>query len=622
MSRFNIRTAVIAHDIIMTGLAWIVAWGARFNFNFIFPDWRISIYTIPTVLIVQGIIFWFFGIYRGLWRFASLPDLWNIIRASVLGAICITIVLFLMNRLEGIPRSIPVLYPVFLIFLLGGSRLTYRVWRDNPFLTNVVSVGKKALIIGAGRAGDMLVRDMLRNDNYTPIGFLDDNSKLKKSEIHGIPVLGAIDKLPEIIGRTNIDIIIIALPSATNKQMQRIVEICKNIDIPIYTLPSISNLRGKNLAETQLYQLSIDDVLGRDKVELDRSLLEKGIANKTILVTGGGGSIGSELCQQIANLKPTNLIIFEKSEFGLYKIHQKLTKKFSQLNLNTILGDIQDENKVRYVFDKYKPDVVFHTAAYKHVPILEEEVREAVLNNVIGTKILTEAADHYRCEKFVLISTDKAVNPTNILGKSKRVAEIFCEGINHHSATQYITVRFGNVLDSDGSVVPLFREQIANGGPVTVTHPDITRYFMTIEEACQLILQAGAMGNGGEIFVLDMGNPVKITYLAEQMIRLSGFIPGENIDIKYIGLRPGEKLHEELFYKDEKQENTDHKKILLANQNKVSWSEVIDNIELLVQACSSFDNSVLTQVLDRLTISYAHKNQVISNLVEMPQRLK
>lgn len=508
LSRINSRVVIkIIHDLGMAGTAWLLAWCVRFNFYFHFPDWYLTFYTLPAVLIVQGIASWVFGLYKGMWRFASVSDLWNIFRAAFLGVFGIMLVLFFMIRLDGIPRSILVLYPIFLMFFLGAPRLIYRLWKDNSYTFKALTKGTRVIIIGAGRAGEMLARDMLRNDNYTPVGFLDDNKKLRKVELHGIPVLGIVDDLPRIIEQqANIGLIVIATPSASNEEMQRIVEICEEVDIPIQTLPNLNEMDTIGATEIKLQELSIEDLLGRDKVELDWDEVSKSILGKTILVTGGGGSIGSELCKQIARLKPEVLIIVDQSEFNLYKLEMYLTEELPAVTTEAILADICDEDKINYIFEKYSPDIVFHAAAYKHVPILEREHRESVHNNIIGTICVAEAADKYNCNKFVFISTDKAVNPTNNLGKSKRIAEIYCDGINQRSKTQYITVRFGNVLGSDGSVVPLFQEQIKQGGPVTLTHPDITRYFMTIREASQLILQAGAMGRGAKYLCSIWGN--------------------------------------------------------------------------------------------------------------------
>jgi len=600
VSRFNTRVAIIlAYDLSMAVFAWLLSWCARFNFSFNFPDWHLSFYGLSTVVITQGIIFWIISLHRGSWRFASLPDLWKIIRSAVIGAFSITIILFFMIRLEGIPRSILILYPVFLIILLGGSRFSYRLWKDNPFNKIAVLSGEKVLIVGAGRAGEMLVRDMLRNDNYTPIGFLDDNPRLEKSELHGVSIIGSVDILPEVVKENEIDIIVIAVPSATNEQMQRIVKYCEQTSVPIRTLPNLRNIESDKYVESQLHDLSIDDLLGREKFELDLDFIQSGIINRVVMITGGGGSIGSELCSQISGLGPNTLIIYERNELNLYKIQSTLTQKYPNIKLYAILGDISDTAKVNHIFAEYKPDIVFHTVAYNQVPVLQEQCREVVRNNILGTKNIAEIANENQCDKFVFISADKAVNSVNVNGISKRIAEIYCEGVNQYSTTKFITVRYGNVLDSDESVIPLFREQIQQGGPVLVTHPDSTRYFMTISEVCQLIIQASSMGQGGEIFVLDMGQPIKISYFVEQMIRLSGAIPGQDINIEFTGLGPDEMIDEELFYKNEKQEKTDHAKILLAKHHPVNWQILVDDMSELENACNEFNDEKIISILEK-----------------------
>jgi len=438
----------------------------------------------------------------------------------------------------------------------------------------------------------------LRDNKYMPVGLLDDNLQLNQSEIHGIKVLDVIDNIDKVCNKRDIDIILIAIPSATSEQMRRIVKKSETIGLPIKTLPGIHEMTSVNEVLSNLRELKIEDLLGREKVELDQNKLQDTITNKIIMITGGGGSIGSELCHQIAKLRPRKLIIFERNEFNLYKIEQLL--KDISVEVKYVLGDVCEPESVKNVFKKYKPEIVFHAAAYKHVPILEKNAREAIKNNILGTKNIADIASDNKCDKFMLISTDKAVNPTNVLGASKRIAELYVENINQRSSTNFSTVRFGNVLDSDGSVVPLFRKQILNGGPITVTHPEITRYFMTIEESCQLILQATKIATGGEIFILDMGVPIKINYLAEQMIRLSGLVPNKDIAIQFSGLRSGEKMHEELFYANEKIENTSHKKILLVKHQALHDREVSLKIGKIFDACNSFDDIEIKELLKEL----------------------
>lgn len=614
------RSLVILHDLSMAMFAWFASWWIRFNMTFPFPEWQVCLYTLPFVLVIQSAISWRFSLYRGIWRFASLPDLWNIFRATILGAMIITLCLFILFRLEGVPRSVLILYPMILIILLGAPRLGYRLWKDHSLNLRSSGQGKRIFIIGAGRAGEMLAREMLRDGNYIPIGFIDDNAALSRSEIHGIRVLGPLSQIKVHAEKYAPDFIVIAVPSASNEQMQRIVELSKNTNLPVRTLPKLNEMIASNPSLKELRDVSIEDLLGRDRIELDWSLLLKAISGKTVMVTGGGGSIGSELCRQICGLNPRQIIILERSEFNLYRMLQEFDVYSEKFRVTGVLADICDREKIDQVFNIHKPQIIFHAAAYKHVPILESESREAVRNNVFGTIYTVNAAEKHRAEKFILISTDKAVNPVNILGSTKRLAEMYCETRNTRGNTRFITVRFGNVLGSDGSVVPLFQQQIRNGGPVTVTHPDITRYFMTIRESCQLILQSAVMAQGGEIYVLDMGTPVKILYLAEQMIKLTNPYVDRKIDIRITGLRPGEKLHEELFYADEQKIRTSHEKILIARHPEINAKQLSEIITELEAACATFDEVKIRKLLDSAVLleQFGNRNNT-SNIIPITQ---
>ncbi|MGY6274888.1 polysaccharide biosynthesis protein [Methylomonas sp. MgM2] len=594
------RTAIFIHDLTMVPLAWFAAYWFRFNLDEI-PDeyfYQALLY-LPGVIAIQVSAFWTFGLYRGVWRFSSIPDLIRIAKSVLAGIFFIAGCLFLYNRLEGMPRSVMPLYVLILLALLCVPRFMYRFWKERAFLERV---GRRALIVGAGSAGEMLIRDLLSNPDsgYLPVIFADDQPSKFRREIRGIRVEGRIEQLPDLIERWEIEVVLIAVPSATDRQMRRIVEICEACDVPFQTLPSVKELLNGTVTKANLRNVSITDILGRDPVRLDWQRMKTSLKDKAILVTGGGGSIGSELCKQLARIHPRRLIVFDQCEFNLYKIDAELRRLYPQLEHHAVLGDVADALSVRQVIDTQKPDVIFHAAAYKHVPLLEDQVREAVFNNLIGTKILAESAIAGGVERFVLISTDKAVNPSNVMGATKRAAEILCQNFNQTGATRFMTVRFGNVLDSAGSVVPLFREQIQVGGPVTVTHPDITRYFMTIPEACQLIMQAETVGNGGEIFVLDMGEPVKIVYLAEQMIRLSGKVPGEDIAIEFVGLRPGEKLYEELFHDEEQLMETGYSKLYLAKARVYDNDAWFNTIRKLTLACQASDQPRILALLKDL----------------------
>ncbi len=528
--------------------------------------------------------------------------MWNIVRAAAFGALLI-LVGFALLRGGNLAAWLPevIVYPPLLFVALAFPRMFYRFWKDSRLPQEPSGEHRqRTVILGAGHSGALLERELRRRGGYALVGFLDDDPRLRGSAVHGIPVLGVIDDLPAISQQRGIDLAIIAIPSASNQQMQRVVRVCENSGIEFRTLPTLQDLGSKATRINEIKKVAIDDLLGREPVSLDWDALRTGIVGKRVMVTGGGGSIGAELCRQIARLNPAELVLVDHSEYALYRIDLELRGEFDDLVLSSILGDVCDPATVEMLIGRYQPEVLFHAAAYKHLPILQTQVREAVRNNVLGTLRMAEAAHRHGIGTFVLISTDKAVNPANIMGATKRVAEMVCQNLNAHSDTRFVTVRFGNVLNSNGSVVPLFQEQIARGGPVTVTHPEITRYFMTIAEASQLIMQAALQGQGGEIYVLDMGEPVRITYLAEQLIRLAGKEPGKDIQIVYTGLRPGEKLFEELFHELEPNEQTAHEKIFLAHPRRVDWTELQGELRRMEVAVQRYDVDGLKASLNRL----------------------
>ena len=597
---FNYRTLAIVHDLAMIPIAWLGAYWLRFNLGVIPAEYLSSaIQILAIVVVIQAISFRYFGLYRGVWRFASMPDLIRIAKAVLVGMAFSAVAIFLVTRTEGVPRSVFPLYGLLLIALLGGSRFFVRWSKDRGIYTGEC---KKLLIAGAGKAGEMLVRDLLRNreECYQPVGFVDDSIAKQGSEIHGVRVLSSCGEMIDLVERLDVDLIVLAIPSAKSIEMRRLVSLCEKTGIPVRTLPPLNRLMSGQVTINQLREVSIEDLLGREPVELDWDAIELELKGKRVLVTGAGGSIGSELCRQIAQLGPEHLILLDSSEFSLYSIEQELLNEYPRLKISRCLNDVVDSAAIDRVFSNYAPDVVFHAAAYKHVPMLEDQVREAARNNIQGTRTMADTADRFGCEAFVMISTDKAVNPANVMGTSKRAAEIYCQNLNQQSKTRFVTVRFGNVLGSAGSVVPLFGKQIETGGPVTVTHREITRFFMTIQESCQLILQASVMGKGGEIFVLDMGEPIKIGYLAEQMIRLSGKVPGEDIAIVYTGLRPGEKLYEELFHEKEALQSTGHAKILLARHRGFAWERLIEIMDQINTACAEYDEHAVRALMKEL----------------------
>jgi FlaA1/EpsC-like NDP-sugar epimerase len=594
------RGAAFVHDLAMIPLAWLGAYTLRFNLQEIpGPFLKEALVALLILVPVQGAVFRFFGLYRGVWRFASIPDVVRIGQAVLTGSVISVVLLFAATRLHIVPRSVPALYGLLLMALLCGPRFLYRWFKDYRLH---FEPGQRVLIVGAGHAGDLLVRDLIRDPEhrYYPVAFVDDDPKKWRKEVHGIRIHGASRLIPRLVQRLQIDLVMLALPSADGATMRRMVELCESAQAPFCTIPRLEDVVSGRVTLRELRRVAIEDILGREQVGLDWQAVRRPIAGRTILVTGAGGSIGSELCRQVCHLEPAALVLVENSEFNLYTVYTSLQERFPQLELHAHLADVVDAVAIARIMNRHRPEVVFHAAAYKHVPLLESQVREAVRNNILGTRVVAEAAAYYACAEFVLISTDKAVNPANVMGASKRVAELFCQNFDSRSVTRFVTVRFGNVLDSAGSVVPRFRQQIALGGPVTVTHPNMTRYFMTIREACQLILQAVGMGEGGEIFVLDMGQPVEIRFLAEQMIRLAGKVPGRDIEIVYTGLRPGEKLFEELFHEHEAVLDTAHEKISLAQHRKVNWLALGRALDEMADACEAGDDARLLRLVRRL----------------------
>ena len=519
-------------------------------------------------IFVQAGSFVLNGLYKGVWRFSSMHDLVRVVKAAAIGVAISLVLCFFMTRLDGVPRSMFLIEFLLLVIGLGGGRFIYRFLKDQTSLREVIggadSEIKRVLIVGAGRAGEKLLRDI----NATPllklrvIGFLDDDKFKRNALIHNIKVFGDITLIPKMVKDFAVDKIFIAIPSANGDDVKRIVGYCNETKAEIKILPKMDQLLSTQVGISLLRNLNIEDLLGRDEVKLDTCHLSGMISNKTVMVTGAGGSIGSELCMQIAKFNPQLLIMADYCELFMYELEMKFKEEYPEISFFPKILDVRNRDKVEAAFAEYKPQLVFHAAAYKHVPMMEHNPMEAIETNIKGTKIVGEAALKYGAEKFVMISTDKAVNPTNVMGASKRIAEMVITDLSKKSTTtKFISVRFGNVLGSNGSVIPLFRKQIEDRKDITVTHPDIIRYFMSIPEACQLVLQAGSMGSGGEIFVLDMGEPVKIVDLAREMIRLAGMVEGKDIKIVYSGLRPGEKLYEELFSDKEAYELTHHGKI-------------------------------------------------------------
>lgn len=606
LQKFYMKLPVVLFDILAIPLAWFLANAFQFNSRGLFQHWLLHDAWMPLLVLslIQTACYYGFKVYRGLWRFSSLGDMARILKAVSVGTLLTYPVFYTLSWLQTIPRTVLPLYSLLLMACLCGARLALRHHWDKQGkrldADDADEAVKRVVIVGAGNAGESLVRDLQRTHEYLPIGLVDDDKRKRGLEVHGVRVLGTIPELSELITQCEADLIFIALPSAGSADMRRIVDYCEASRLPFRTLPSLQSLVSGRVEVNALRTVNIEDLLGRDQVELEWHKIEAGLQGRCVLVTGAGGSIGSELCRQIAAQQPKNLVLFDSSESNLYHIEQELRACFPALTLNMTLASVVDVVAVTEAFERFQPNVVFHAAAYKHVPMLEDQVRVAVHNNIIGTQVVVDASIAVNAEKFVLISTDKAVNPTNIMGTTKRVAEIYCQNLNQRVATQFVTVRFGNVLGSVGSVVPLFQKQLELGGPLTVTHPEVKRYFMTIPEASQLILQAMVNGEGGEIFMLDMGKPITITYLAEQMIRLAGKKPGKDIKIKYTGLRPGEKLFEELFHASEPLAQTEHEKLFKARFREINWDELTQALRMMQHACNTYQTDELLVLLKSL----------------------
>jgi FlaA1/EpsC-like NDP-sugar epimerase len=581
-------------------LSFLLVRNMQFNREWLFYQYPLL---LMCMLPIKLLVFGFFHQYRGWWRYVGITDLIQVVKASLVSTLIIVVLWFTVMQVDQIRRGIPrelqslttisqgvLMLDMFTtVMIMGGLRMIARLYHEE-FLSETPTGLKRLIIIGAGDAGEALLREILRMKvaEYEVVGFVDDDPAKKGINIHGVPVLGTVDELPQICRQHEVEEIAIAIPSASRKQLRHVIQICQGTKLRFRTVPSITDIASGKLRVSQIRDVNINDLLGRDVVKLDLELIEQFLHNKVIFVTGSGGSIGSEMCRQVCNFKPKKLLLVEQSENPLFFIERELRTSFPDVDMEAVICDIVDRQRVFQLFEKHKPEVVIHAAAHKHVPLMETNPGEAVKNNISGTINIADASDENGASNFVMISTDKAVNPTSIMGSSKRIAEMYCQDLNKTSKTDFVTVRFGNVLGSNGSVVPIFKKQIANGGPVTVTHPEMTRYFMTIPEASQLVLQAATMGKGGEIFVLDMGEPVKIVDLARELITLSGFRPDEDIEILFTGTRPGEKLFEELSIKGEDMLPTRHPKIGI-------WKNIVKDRETLRNEINSLMHIAPTQ---------------------------
>ena len=580
------RTLLIAaSQLVLICASYYFSFVLRLDTNFDIAAKTMFWETLPLVIVVKLLVFYEFGLLRGWWRYVGMSDILNIGGASLISSSLLFCLIKLLLQVRGYPRSVIPIDMALCMLAMAGARFCVRAYteRAQKYLGQ-----KRTLIVGAGRAGNAINRELKMNAalDYYPLGFVDDDPSKRGIVIDGLKVLGNINALPQLILKHEIDCVLIAIPSAKGYQVEEIIDKCRECKVDFKILPPIGELLNRPPSVRQMRKLRMEDLLSRNPVRLDLEKIRIQLQDKVLLITGAGGSIGSELARQVASFAPSRLVMFERSESDLFKINMELAHKFPQLDCVPVVGDILDVNVLREVFATHHPSSVFHAAAYKHVPMMEKNCFQAVTNNIFGTYNVALVSKQFHSENFVMISSDKAVNPTNIMGVTKRLAELIILGLQHNR-TRYISVRFGNVLGSNGSVLPIFEEQIANGGPVTVTHPEAKRYFMTTTEAVQLVLQASTMGQGGEIFVLDMGEPVKIVDLAHRLIRLSGLEPDKDISVLFTGLRPGEKLFEELRLEGEGSKRTPHEKIWVLEGGKQDFEEVqgwLDEISGLVES--------------------------------------
>jgi FlaA1/EpsC-like NDP-sugar epimerase len=610
----------LAADAALIALAWWLAFWLRFDQGVKPPYHRLFVDTVLIVVAIKLLVFVLFGFYNRWWRYVSTQDMWGAARGVTVACAVADLVVYFAHPVKGfpLPRSVAVLDWLLLLAFIAGTRLIARSLIERPGAASLVARGKEVIVVGAGDAAQLVIREMLKTPalGYTPIGLIDDDPRKKNLRLHGIRVLGTTGDLRHILRDNSPDEVLIAIPSASGETRQRVVEIAGAENVPVKTLPGLYELISGDLNLTrQIRPVQVQDVLGREPVEVDVDSIASYLAGQTVLVTGAGGSIGSELCRQIARVRPARLVLVEHSEAALFDVERELVGDRGFPAVATVLGDCGDRSKMRQVFERYRPTVVFHAAAYKHVALLEANPLEAVRNNTLATRTLADVAVEFGAERFVLVSTDKAANPKNLLGQSKALCEWIVEVYGHRPecSTRFVAVRFGNVLNSSGSVIPIFQRQLEKGGPLTVTHPEMTRYFMTIPEAVSLIVQAGAIGGRGQVFVLDMGEPVKIVDLARNMIRLSGKQPETDIGIEFIGAKPGEKLHEDLWNAEEKVAPSSHPKLLRATRKPIEaeWlDEGLTELEGMVERGETLD------VIAKLAAMFREPRRVESAVLE------
>ena len=610
------RIYLVCYDVAAVALASYLALLVRFDFqpNHVPPQYLTVLWaTIWMSILGTIVVFSVFRLYSSLWSYAGTTEMMYVVSACIIDALLNTVLILLNHREQAypLPRSYYMLYGLFLLAFTVGGRFGYRFLRMvRGRASGDRAIRRNVMIIGAGSAGSALIKEIVSSQqvNKQVVGVIDDDNTKKGTFIHGVRVLGTRADIVEQAQALEVDEIMIALPSASARQIKEIVDICKETGCELKRLPGIYQLVNGEVSVSKLKEVDVNDLLGREPVDVDLDAIMGYVSGKVILVTGGGGSIGSELCRQIASHQPKQLIIVDIYENNAYSIQQELLHSYPQLDLVVLIASVRNTRRMDDIFALYRPEIVYHAAAHKHVPLMEESPNEAVKNNVLGTWKVVQAADKYQVRRFVMISTDKAVNPTNIMGASKRVCEMIVQTYNNRSQTEFVAVRFGNVLGSNGSVIPLFKKQIEQGGPVTVTHPDIIRYFMTIPEAVSLVLQAGAYAKGGEIFVLDMGEPVKILDLAKNLILLSGHKPGEDIQIEFTGLRPGEKLYEEMLMEEEGLQHTKNQLIHIGKPIELDEDRFMEQLHRLKEYVLEEPDDIRSYIQDMVP-TYSIQNR-------------
>lgn len=611
ITAFQNHLVMIGTDAFLVAFSFFAAYYLRFDFSFPAHEWERFTQALPLVLGIKLSTFTVFHLYRGMWRYTSLSDLFKIVKAVFISSLLMALSLFMVNRLEGYPRSVLLIDGILTFLFIGGIRILIRLYfskeKEGESLRGFGHQGrrgKRLLIIGAGDAAEKVLREIRGNRDVKmiPIGMVDDEPLKQGMAIHGIPVLGTIEGIGRL--KTPFDEILIAIPSARPGEMRRIVAACEKTGKRFRTLPDIGEIIDGKVSLNAIREVTLEDLLGRKEVRLNQEEISAYLQGKKVLITGAGGSIGSELVRQVTRFDPASIALVEMSELNLFQIEMECRQKQDYPSCESFLVDIRNRKAVNRVFREFKPEVVFHAAAYKHVPMQELHPWEAVNNNVLGTRNLIEASLDHGVKRFVQVSTDKAVRPANIMGATKRVAEMIVECRNGNSPTRFVAVRFGNVIGSSGSAIPIFQNQIARGGPVTVTHPEMTRYFMSIPEAAQLILQAGAMGKGGDIFILEMGRPVRIVDLAKDLIRLHGLEPEEDIAIHYTGLRPGEKLYEELITEGEGIGSTAHENIMVLTGHHCDLGTINRQVDELLEIVGTYDVDAIKRKLQAIVPEY------------------